>query len=86
MDKIRWAVYREDEDPTEACFYEDLNSYGACDAAADWAGEYDCDSAEHSIVSQRETPIVIVEDRKFNTKSKWRVFGEAEAHYFAYPA
>ena len=85
MDETRWTVYREDEDPTEAYFYEDVSSYYACDAAADWAGEYDRDF-EDSIISQREEPVVIVEDRKLGTKSKWKVFGEAEPHYYARPA
>lgn len=82
--KMRWAVYREDEDPTEARFYEDLSCYRAADAAADWAGEEDIDS--YRIVDQQEEPVVIVEDLKLGTKSKWKVFGEAEPHYYARPA
>ena len=63
----------------DAC---EIEAFDAEDAAKEWADKEDCYSAEYSIVSGRDTPVVCVAEGDGLAQS-FRVSGEAVATYYA---
>lgn len=64
----------------DAC---EIEAYDAESAAGEWAQEEDWNSAEYSIVSGRETPVVYVAEGDGPVQA-FRVSGEAVPTYYAH--
>jgi len=60
----------------------EIEAHDAESAAQEWAEEEDCYSAEYSIVSGRETPVVCVAEGD-GPEQQFRVSGEAVPQYYA---
>ncbi|WP_368928398.1 hypothetical protein [Mixta calida] len=65
----------------DAC---EIEAYDAESAAKKWAEEEDCNSAEYTIVSGRETPVVCVAEGE-GPAQEFSVSGEAVPTYYAHP-
>ena len=93
MGEDRWRVWRSDMPggEEEAQRYPmrpqwtNRTLYDAQDAAEWWAECWDTDSAEYSIVGQRDEPVVTVEDLRDGGTTHWQVEGEAAPQYSARP-
>lgn len=77
-----YLVWRPDmgAERDDAC---EIEAYDAQSAAQTWAEEEDSYSAEYSIVSGRDTPIVCVAEGDGQAK-EFRVSGEAVPRYYAH--